>query len=348
MTDSVLSVARLGRRALTRAMQVTGATRWVARSPWRRNRLLILCYHGISLDDEHLWRPGLFMPPTLFRERMEILARGGYAVVPLGDGIERLYGGDLPARAVALTFDDGFHDFHELAVPILREFGFPATVYLRTDYCGVRAPVFNIMASYILWKAAPMSKDVEVGPGETVLIDTRSSENRDRALDVLLAHTKGRGLEEKQQLLEALAQLLGIDLDRLLELRLLQIMQRDQVASLEAAGVDVGLHTHTHRSPEDESLYRQEIVNNRDAIRDITGKKAGHFCYPSGVYSRDFMTWLAAEGVVSATTTVAGLAHRGSDPLLLPRFVDTTPRTGAEFEAWTSGFGEWIARTHHF
>jgi len=66
--------------------QSSGIFRWVADSTWRNNRLLILCYHGISRIDEHLWRPGLYMQPEIFRQRLQILQEGKYNVLPLGEG----------------------------------------------------------------------------------------------------------------------------------------------------------------------------------------------------------------------------------------------------------------------
>ena len=54
-----------------------GAEKWVGDSSWRRQRLLVLCWHGISNEDEHLWRPGLYITPELFRRRLEILAELG-------------------------------------------------------------------------------------------------------------------------------------------------------------------------------------------------------------------------------------------------------------------------------
>src|SRR5271166_1102193 len=119
----------------------------------RRNTLLILCYHGISLADEHEWEGGLYITPALFRHRLEVLRNLNTNVLPLGEGLERLQAGTLPPRSVVLTFDDGFYDFHRHAVPLLREFGFPCTIYLTTYYCDYKLPIFNLMASYLLWKS---------------------------------------------------------------------------------------------------------------------------------------------------------------------------------------------------
>ena len=54
---------------------------------WRRERLLILCYHGLSIADEHLWNHGLYMDAATFRRRLEILRDGHYNVLPLQEAL---------------------------------------------------------------------------------------------------------------------------------------------------------------------------------------------------------------------------------------------------------------------
>jgi hypothetical protein len=73
-----------------------GAETWVGSNSWRTERLLVVCWHGISNDDEHLWRPGLYITPQLFRRRLEILAELGCSVLSLDDALIRLWAGDLP------------------------------------------------------------------------------------------------------------------------------------------------------------------------------------------------------------------------------------------------------------
>jgi hypothetical protein len=53
-------------------------------SRWRQQRLLILCYHGTSLDDDHNWAPGLFMPISLFEQRLQWIKEHECTVLPLG------------------------------------------------------------------------------------------------------------------------------------------------------------------------------------------------------------------------------------------------------------------------
>jgi hypothetical protein len=61
------------------------------------------------------------------------------------------------------------------------------------------------------------------------------------------------------------------------------------------------------------------------------------------VYRPEFLEWLKKEYVISATTCDAGLASAKSDPLLLPRFVDTARRSATEFESWLAGVGDLLA-----
>ena len=57
-------------------------------SSWRRSRLLILGYHGASIEDEHIWDPELFMPPEMLRRRFEIIKAKGCTVLPLNEAVD--------------------------------------------------------------------------------------------------------------------------------------------------------------------------------------------------------------------------------------------------------------------
>src|ERR1700719_527006 len=124
-------------------LRCSGIFSLVTNSNWRQQRLLILCYHGTSLEDEHLWRPTLYIDPQKLEQRFEHLKKGHFSVLPLGEGFQRLSAGTLPPRSVALTFDDGFFDFFRQASPLLKQYGFPATVYQTTYYTSVERPIFN-------------------------------------------------------------------------------------------------------------------------------------------------------------------------------------------------------------
>lgn len=334
---------------LLSALKAAGVFDRVRDSRWRQRRLLILCYHSLAIEEENLWRPALFLAPVRLRERFEALKQGGYSVLPLAEGLERLRRNDLPPRSVALTFDDGTYDFHKLAYPLLKEYGFPATVYQTTHYSSRRIPIYSLICSYMLWKkrGAVLKAAPSIGVEHDINLET--AEARQTALSQIVAFAERELLstEQKNNLAAELARQLGIDYSELIRRRILQLMTPEEIAELAAAGIDFELHTHRHRTPRDRKLFVREIVENRDALESITKTQPIHFCYPSGDYDLMFLPWLAELGVVSATTCDPGLASVSSKPLLLPRFIDTTAQTELEFESWLTGVGELISMKPH-
>jgi peptidoglycan/xylan/chitin deacetylase (PgdA/CDA1 family) len=332
-------------QAMLRSLKLTtlgmgrrlGILRAVAGSGWRKQRLLILCYHGLSLKDEHKWR-NLFVTPAFFRSRLDLLARLKYRVLPLGDAVRMLHEGGLPPKSVTITFDDGFHDFHQFGFPLLSEFGFPATVYQMTSYCDHAFPVFNLVLSYVFWRSAgcQFSSAAYGVPGT---FDLAREEGRDRAVEAFRETARQRNYtpEQKNDLAAEVAAELGVDYAEILRLRMLRLMTTSQISEVAAGGVDVQLHTHNHGKLLSEDVLTREIDDNRRSLAAANVSGLVHFCYPRGDYSHEMLPWLRAGHIQSATTCDPGLATRTTEPLLLPRFLDYMSVTEVEFEGWLSG-----------
>ncbi len=324
-----------------RAARGSGALRLIDGSDWRHRRLLILGYHGVSQADEDQWDSSLFMPQEMVRSRFELLRRGGYAVLPLGEAIQRLHDGSLSDRSVAITFDDGSADFYSRAYPLLQEFGYPVTLYLTTFYSRDQRPVFPPMCGYLLWRGRTRrisGQDLVPHGGSLDLADPTQ---RRSAFEAILRWAAERRLDasQKDDLLGTLAERVGVDFVDLCQRRLLQIMSREEIAQLDPKLVDVQLHTHRHRTPLNRELFRREVEDNRREIARIThsSRLLTHFCYPSGVTHPHFLPWLRELGIESATTCYTGIASAATDPLMLPRLIDTCSLTTLEFESWLTG-----------
>ncbi|MCY7348170.1 MAG: polysaccharide deacetylase family protein [Pyrinomonadaceae bacterium] len=315
-----------------------------SKSRWRQNKLLILAYHGISLEDEHRWDSSLYMPPDLLRRRFELIKQHDCPVLPLNEAVERLYSQTLPKKAVVITFDDGNYDFYQRAFPIIKEFGFPATLYLTTFYSGYHKPIFNVAAKYLLWKAQSKTLDCRTLLGRGEQINLATEVERQKAYDLLFAHALENkfSAEQKNDLLEEMCGNLQIDYAEFCAKRLMQLMNAAEVSKIAAAGVDVQLHTHRHRVPLEERLFRREIEDNRRAITAAADYRATHFCYPSGEHDARFFPWMEAEGVVSATTCETALSTSQTNRFLLPRLVDTCSLSEVEFEGWLTGISHFL------
>ena len=94
----------------------------------------ILCYHRFGMD-----KSKMVVAPDDFARQMEYLAQHDYRVIRISDLIEFLQGTRaLPKRAVVVTMDDGYKSTYQYAFPTLRQFGFPGTIFVYSDYVGAR------------------------------------------------------------------------------------------------------------------------------------------------------------------------------------------------------------------
>jgi len=100
--------------------------------PGAAQAVTILCYHRFGPRANTLT-----VTPAAFEAQMGWLARNGYTVIPFSRLDAFLEGREpLPPKSVVITIDDGYRATHEVAFPILRKYGFPATLFLYTDFVG--------------------------------------------------------------------------------------------------------------------------------------------------------------------------------------------------------------------
>jgi peptidoglycan/xylan/chitin deacetylase (PgdA/CDA1 family) len=109
---------------------------WLAGSRGRveERGIRILFYHRIADDGDDL-----AVPPRRFREQMNYLASAGFRVLDVVHVADLLARGEIPQRTIGLSFDDGYLDVAEDALPLLSELGFRATVFIATGVTEGRA-----------------------------------------------------------------------------------------------------------------------------------------------------------------------------------------------------------------
>lgn len=315
-----------------------------------RNQLLILCYHGISIQDEHEWWPGVFMTESCFRRRLHLLRSRGYNVLGLSEALVRVDNGTLPPRAVVITADDGYLNSPQTLVRACADFDFPLTIYVTTYHSAKQTPIFNVMVQYLLWKTCKtgLSGDFsKLGLPDTQYLDLSGQEKRRAVAQQIIAYGRDCGDEnQRQEILKELSALMELDYQAMSSAGIFRIMDAQTIRALAEQGVDIQLHTHRHRFPADKAVACREIEENRQYLEPLVGKPLTHFCYPSGRWDEAQLPWLKELRVESATTCQLGFVSSDSNKLRLNRYLDKNDISESEFLAEISGFLRFARRIH--
>jgi peptidoglycan/xylan/chitin deacetylase (PgdA/CDA1 family) len=327
-------------RVLLHAMRALGAFR-LAQFLTRR-RLRILGYHAISVGDQHEFAPFVFMQEATFRGRLEILRKRRMHVISLDEAVKRMQAGFNYAGEVVITIDDGWWSTLEFAAPLLKHFGYPATLYLATRHAAEASPVAPVVLGYMFWKR-----------NETHLVLTDVDPSVDGTYELSGRVDVAQALLEKKisqldpnaqaRMLKQVAEKLGFEAAALTADRRFRMIALSDIRTLEQMGVDTQLHTHDHVMPDNFSEFREQLERNRHYIRMYKDGEARHFCYPSGRYTDRQAQWLGQLDILSATTCDSGMNGITEKPYVLRRFLDSDNISDIEFEGHISGVFE-IAR----
>jgi peptidoglycan/xylan/chitin deacetylase (PgdA/CDA1 family) len=309
-----------------------------------RKRLRILCYHGGSISDEHQFMPSLFMRQETFRRRLQYLSSSGYPVLDLGEALELLANNRLPACATVITIDDGFFSTFRDAPGPLREFSFPATIYVTSYHAAKETPIFRLVVQYMLWKTEARELDCTglgaLPPGKRSF---RTLEEKKSLVEEIMSHGETQLTDDQRcDLAREMGRRLGIDYDALASSRCFNIMTAEEVRELANVGIDIQLHTHRHRFPVDRESVTREITENREFLAGLVKRPLVHFCYPSGVWSREQWEWLDELGVRSSTTCDAGLNTAATPRHGLTRIIDCDHMSSIEFASEMCGIAQYL------
>jgi len=310
-----------------------------------RKRLRILCYHGFSIGDEYQVAPFMFMRAATFEGRMKVLQRRGVAVISLDEAVRKLKAGKIDRAETVITLDDGWSSNLTIGLPILKKYGYPACIYITTEHLTAHTEVFNVVLGYMIKRSKAQTLNLK---GVHPKIDGSYAIQTDylkTVMTLIQAAEETFPAQERLQLLPPIAKALGVELNEILRDNRFRLMTREQIIEVYKNGLDIQLHTHTHRLPNhDFESMAYEIHENRKAIIDVLGIDKKHFCYPSGLYDPNHPEWLEKLGIESATTCDTGMNPAGTPVLLLKRYLDREDFHDIEFESEIAGVRE-IIRT---
>jgi peptidoglycan/xylan/chitin deacetylase (PgdA/CDA1 family) len=305
---------------------------------------IILCYHRIFQPetDPHL----LSVSAEHFRQQLEVVKRVAQplSLDQLSDTMERE---NFPRRGVVITFDDGYLDNLESALPILREAGLPATIYVATGYVGTDREFWWDDLERLTLGAAKLSKILRLHiNGRIREWDVESAFDSGREWNVLASghrNSRQRLFCDLHAALRPLAQPLQDDV--LQQLRRLsrtpsaarpsyRCMSMSELETLAAEPlITLGAHSISHCDLDFRTRAEQqaEIAGSKHQLEKSIGRLVEHFSYPYGSFNDESLAICAQNNFRSAVTCIEEPVRRKSHRHRLPRFL-VRNWNGADFE----------------
>ncbi len=299
-----------------------------------RRRILVLTYHRFSRSSE----PGR-TSAAAFASHLDCLA-AHYNVLPLSTVARAVREHQrLPPSTAAITIDDGFADFYEVAYPILRQRRMPATVFAVTDFVDGKQWIWTDRLRFLLGRvrADRIALNVLGSRIVTELTDDASRRQLASRINTLLKRQPDEVKDEQIQLVAAQCAVTmpaapPADYGP---------CTWEQLREMESSGIEVGSHTVTHpiltRVPSDR--LRLELEGSRRRLEEMLGHPVAVFCYPNGSYDRAVRDAVERAGYRLAVTSDSGLNDVSVDPLLFRR-VQNEGEDLTHFLQSTSGFEE--------
>jgi len=300
-------------------------------------KALVLHYHRFSLEP----KPAATLA-SVFEAQLAYLTRH-YEIVPL-----RVIAGclarraPLPRRALAITVDDGYRDFYEVAHPILQKFKASATIFIVADFVDRKCWIWTDKVRYLLRNAADSGRTVDLNT--IVDLDVLSRGGLDglhsvpsglageratgaagtsclkhegdiaSAADRINSGLKSMPESQRDYAINILASRMGVSLppDPPDEYA---AVSWDQLRELSSCSVEVGSHSMTHPIliRESNERVRYEVNESKSKIERLTGCPVNMFCYPNGDYEKRTVLEARRARYLGAVTCRDGLnSHRES------------------------------------
>ncbi len=348
---ATMSIRSVAKSAVFAGLYHSGVCRILnARNNARGRRATIVTFHRVAdrAPGDPYSLPTLFISRDRFARTLEFL-RSRYRIMRLAEILEALHREDpLPPNALAITFDDGYRDVFDNAIPVLRELSLPATCFLPTAFIDSTDTVFWWDEAYYLLRTAnrtqvPLS-DLASAQGGALpdglleAVVTAGPRELEPAIIATIDALQSSSPSAARELLDALWDRTGAERAPFVERNAIGTWEDVRQAS--EGGIAFGSHTRhhvfLHREPED--LVKDELRVSRRDIEERLGEEVLDFAYPGGRITVDVRRWVREAGYRCGLTTEPGINGDGDEPFALRRI-----------DMWNgsvSGYGDTFSGAH--
>jgi peptidoglycan/xylan/chitin deacetylase (PgdA/CDA1 family) len=253
-----------------------------------RPALLVLTYHRIAEPGgDPFYDPVISATPESFRAQIKWLSRR-FRILTLDELVDGIHKGGLwKEPAVFLTFDDGYRDNFDEAVPVLRQFQVPATFFIPTDFFEApRLPWWDHVA-YVIKQTQTRRLDLKRSErdGESHLSIDLDQATRNTAIMTIVRAILDETVADLAWFLNQLSAQAEVVVDEQSLSRAL-FMSWDQIRQLadSKTGLTIGSHAHSHEKLAglDGESQRRELALSRQILEKRVGREVRALAYPYG------------------------------------------------------------------
>jgi peptidoglycan/xylan/chitin deacetylase (PgdA/CDA1 family) len=330
------SVRRAAKASLYQAACVAAIPR-LARSR-NRNRLLVLAYHGLRDAPPPAGTSWSVLPVERFEQQLRYL-RDHYQIRPVDEAIADLLGGGLREPTACITFDDGYRSNYRLGLPLLQQFGAPATVYLATGLIATDRLIWTIELD-LAFQQTPRTV-IDLRPIGLAVGRMGDAEQRARTARRVIARLKPLAPGARSAALDHVRNELEVHAPE--HSGAYSFMDWSDIAAMDGSGlISFGGHTVNHEivANLDDGTLEAEVAGSVRTVRERARSVSATFAYPNGAVG-DFDSRAAAVlqrvQCVAAVTTIEGLSHSATNPYAIRRFNIGSDMQFGEFRMLTSG-----------
>jgi peptidoglycan/xylan/chitin deacetylase (PgdA/CDA1 family) len=269
----------------------------------------IFMLHHVRPQREGAFQPNrhLEITPDFLRAMLGHLRARGIDIVTMDEVHQRLIERNFKSRFACFTLDDGYRDNRDHALPVMREFEAPLTLYVASDFAQGSGRLWWIA----LEMAIAMADTIEMTMGGVATrLDTSTPQARQAAFDRLHDWLRTLSEHDLQREIAALCARHGIDQAAICRSL---CMSWDELKAFSTDPlVTIGAHsiTHCNLARQSETIARDELTLSRARIEEALQRPAIHLAYPYGdkpaAGPREFAL-ARASGYKTAVTTRPGM-----------------------------------------
>jgi peptidoglycan/xylan/chitin deacetylase (PgdA/CDA1 family) len=290
----------------------------------RERKAAVLNLHRVSPEPSPYWPP---MEPSVFESLLAYLDEN-FEVRSLA-GMNEKQG----SRPVAvLSFDDGYYDFIEYALPLLKKYKMRANMNVIPACAETGEPIWNVRL-YDFLAQAPFSLTKTITlPGLDLRLNDESNSSKLRFGMAISRFLKNRPREERQELFRPIEELI-----RASDFKRTRMMTTDEIASI-AGDTELGVHSYSHESMahEPQDFFENDFAECEQYFEKQLRLPLQIYAFPNGSYRQEQIEYLRRKNVQNILLVDEKPARLASD--VIPR-ITMYGDSPVEVRMRASGFG---------